>query len=156
MTAVIQRVCGARVSADGAFCGEIGKGLYILLGVMRGDSEKDADLLAAKIGKLRVFSDDNGKMNLALPDVGGAVMVVSNFTLAAHYAHGNRPDYLAAEEPERANALYEYFVGKMRESVASVKTGVFGADMRAELITDGPVTIVMHSEILKTGRKTEK
>ncbi len=153
MVAVVQRVFSASVTADGAPAGRIGRGLYLLLGVLKGDEERDADLLAAKIAKLRIFSDPDGKMNLSVADIGGEILVVSNFTLAANYAHGNRPDYLAAEEPGRADRLYEYFVSRLRESF-HVETGVFGADMRTELSTDGPVTIVMRSEILQNGRKT--
>lgn len=149
MTAVIQRVFNATVYADGVLSGEISKGLYILLGVRKGDTEEDVLLLAEKISKLRIFSDDMGKMNLSVRDVSGDVMVVSNFTLNASYAHGNRPDYFDSAPPNEANALYERFVLLMKERVDRVATGKFGADMRTEMSTDGPVTIVMDSNVLK-------
>ena len=149
MRAVIQRVNSASVYADGALSGEIGKGFYILLGVGEGDTRLDAELLATKISKLRIFSDENGKMNLALGDVGGEVMAVSNFTLLANYSHGNRPDYLSAAKPDVAKELYLYFVELLKGKGFTVATGVFGADMRTEMSTDGPVTIVMDSAVLK-------
>ena len=155
MRAVIQRVNSASVYADGELSGSIGKGFYILLGVSEGDEELDAELLGKKISKMRIFSDENGKINLALADVAGEVMVVSNFTLSANYSHGNRPDYLSAAKPELANRLYEYFVKLLRECGLKVETGVFGADMRTEMSTDGPVTIVMDSKgLLKKGHKS--
>lgn len=153
MTCVIQRVFSAAVTADGVSRGAIGRGLYLLLGVMRGDEESDALLLAEKISKLRIFTDEAGKMNLSVNDIGGEVMVVSNFTLGASYAHGNRPDFLSSEEPGRAKELYDRFVTFIGERVKRVATGEFGADMRTDLVTDGPVTIVMRSEILKSGGK---
>jgi len=106
-------------------------------------------LLADKIAKLRIFSDENGKMNLSVNDVGGDVMIVSNFTLGANYSHGNRPDYFQSAPPDEAERLYELFKSLMRERVGKVECGVFGADMRTEMSTDGPVTIVMSSELLK-------
>ncbi len=153
MTAVIQRVKCASVVSDGVLTGEIEAGLMLLLGVKKGDAENDALLLADKISKLRIFSDENGKMNKSVNDIGGGALIVSNFTLAANYAHGNRPDYMEAEKPPRATELYEYFVSLMRERVASVGTGVFGADMEITMKADGPVTIVMESEILKNKGK---
>lgn len=153
MIAVIQRIKSATVIADGVLSGTVGHGLYILLGVLSGDTERDAELLSDKIAKLRIFSDDGGKMNLSVLDVGGDACVVSNFTLSANYAKGNRPDYLAAEAPARANELYEYFVGCLGEHIPRVATGKFGADMQTEMVTDGPVTIVMDSNVLaKRGR----
>ena len=151
MIAVIQRVNSAAVIADGLPSGSIGKGLYILLGVERDDSPKDAELLATKISKLRIFTDENGKMNLSVRDVEGEIMVVSNFTLCANYAHGNRPDYLAAAAPDTANKLYEHFKGLIISSLGKCESGVFGADMRTEMSTDGPVTIVMRSSVLSGG-----
>ena len=148
MLAVIQRINNARLYADGEFTSEVNRGLYILLGVAKGDSEADAAALAEKISKLRIFCDENDKMNLSVKDIDGEVMVVSNFTLNANYAHGNRPDYLSAMEPIEANKLYEFFVMQMSERVKKCRTGVFGADMRTELSTDGPVTIVMDSSVL--------
>lgn len=153
MTAVLQIVKNAKVVADGEFSGEIDRGLYILLGVENGDTEQDALLLADKIAKLRIFSDENGKMNLSVNDIDGEAMIVSNFTLGANYAHGNRPDYLASAKPPLANDLYDYFISLMSQRVRRVATGKFGADMQTDMITDGPVTIVMHSAILRGGKK---
>ena len=153
MKAVLQRITKAVVYADGEFSGEIGQGLYILLGVERGDTKKDAEVLADKISKLRIFNDENGKMNLSVIDIGGEVMVVSNFTLSANYSHGNRPDYFSAESPDAASSLYEYFKSLMSTKVSNVASGVFGADMRTDLTTDGPVTIVMESSVLLGGKK---
>ena len=153
MTAVLQIVKNATVYADGVLSGRIGKGLYILLGVEVGDTEEDAFLLAEKISKLRIFSDEAGKMNLSVNDVDGEAMVVSNFTLGANYAHGNRPDYLSSAKPPLANELYEYFITLMSERVKHVATGKFGADMRTDMTTDGPVTIVMKSDVLRGGQK---
>ncbi len=149
MTAVLQRINHAAVYADGVFTSEVSKGLYILLGVEKNDSEEDSELLAEKISKLRIFSDENGKMNLSVIDVGGSALVVSNFTLSANYTHGNRPDYLGAASPETANRLYEHFISLLAKKISHVETGKFGADMRTEMSTDGPVTIVMRSEVLK-------
>ena len=149
MTAVLQRVKSATIYADGILSGSIESGLYILLGVESGDEEADATLLAEKIAKLRIFTDSNGKMNLSVNDIGGSAAVVSNFTLCASYAKGNRPDYLRAEAPKRAKELYEFFVQKLSLLVSHVATGVFGADMITDMRTDGPVTIVMHSDVLK-------
>ncbi len=154
MIAVIQRVNGAKLYSDGKFTAEIKKGLYILLGVINGDEESDALALAEKISKLRIFSDDGGKMNLSVKDVDGEIMVVSNFTLGANYAHGNRPDYLNSAKPDEANILYEYFKKEMSDRVRLCTSGIFGSDMRCELETDGPVTIVMNSDVLlKKGEK---
>lgn len=149
MTAVLQRINRATVFADGEFSGEVGKGLYILLGVIEGDTQEDARLLCEKISKLRIFSDENDKLNLSVTDIDGEVMIVSNFTLAADYSHGNRPDYFSAAAPAEANSLYEYFISLMEQKVKRVATGKFGADMKTELSTDGPVTIVMYSDKLK-------
>lgn len=153
MTAVIQRIEKATVYADGVLSGAVGHGLYLLLGVFAEDTEEDARLLAEKIAKLRIFSDSEGKMNLSVLDVGGEAMVVSNFTLCADYAHGNRPSYFLAAEPTRAEALYDRFVLLLKERIPSVATGRFGADMRTDLVTDGPITIVMDSRLLKKGSK---
>ncbi len=153
MTAVIQRVNSAKIYTDGVYNGEIGKGLYILLGVAKGDDERDAELLSEKISKLRIFSDENGKMNLSVMDIDGEIMTVSNFTLNANYAHGNRPDYFASADPETANRLYEYFLSLINNKVRKAACGKFGSDMRTEMETDGPVTIVMSSEVLRGGKK---
>ena len=148
MKAVIQRVNSAAVVADGVPAGKIGKGLYVLLGVAKGDEKRDADVLAEKISKLRIFSDQNGKMNLSVKDIGGEVLTVSNFTLNANYVHGNRPDYFSSADPVTANELYEYFKSRIGALVGSSECGVFGADMLTDMVTDGPVTIVMDSEHL--------
>ena len=153
MIAVIQRVNNATVYADGVLSGNIGKGLYILLGVTNADTDIDASLLAEKISKLRIFSDENGKMNLSVMDVDGEIMVVSNFTLNANYSHGNRPDYFSSAAPAEANRLYELFKDSIKVKTKHLASGIFGADMRTEMTTDGPVTIVMDSEVLKGGKK---
>ena len=153
MIAVIQRVKEATVYADGELSGSIGKGLYILLGVKKGDTERDAHLLCEKISKLRIFCDENDKMNLSVMDVDGEIMVVSNFTLCANYSHGNRPDYFGAASPNEAIPLYEYFLKIISEKVKKTASGKFGADMQTDMITDGPVTIVMDSEVLGGGKK---
>lgn len=149
MICVIQRVNSATVFADGELSGSIDKGLYLLLGVKVGDDKKDATLLAEKISKLRIFSDENGKMNLSVKDVSGRAMVVSNFTLHANYAHGNRPDYLNSAHPTVAKELYEFFIDELSCRIGKCESGVFGADMRTEMSTDGPVTIVMDSAVLR-------
>ena len=149
MIAVIQRVQNSSVSIEGKINGECSHGLMILLGVAKGDTESDAKLLAKKISKLRIFCDENGKMNLSVKDVDGEVLVVSQFTLLANYKKGNRPDYFGAAEPQAAIPLYEYFVELMRAEVKHVGTGVFGADMKVSILNDGPVTIVMDSNQLK-------
>ena len=148
MIAVIQRVSRASVKIDGSIKGSIENGLLILLGVKDGDTSRDAELLADKIAKLRIFSDENGKMNLSCVDVCGSVLVISNFTLLANYKKGNRPDYMNGAKPVVANELYEYFCRRIGGYLPTEK-GEFGADMKVELLNDGPVTIVMDSEILK-------
>lgn len=148
MRAVLQRVKRAEVSVAGASVGACGEGLLILLGVMEGDGPEEAKLLSEKIAKLRIFSDENGKMNLSCQDIGGGALVVSNFTLGANYAHGNRPDYLASAKPPVAEELYGQFVCYLREKISPVETGVFGADMQISVTCDGPVTIVMDSKEL--------
>ena len=146
MIAVIQRVNNATVYADGVFSGSIDKGLYILLGVAKNDTEQDARLLCEKISKLRIFTDENGKMNLSVMDVDGEIMVVSNFTLNANYSHGNRPDYFASASPDEANRLYEYFKELTKNKTKKLACGVFGADMKIGLVNDGPVTIVFDTK----------
>ncbi len=152
MIAVLQRINNSTVYADGKLSGSTAHGLYILLGVEKEDTELDAELLSEKISKLRIFSDENGKMNLSVMDVDGEVMVVSNFTLNANYSHGNRPDYFSSASPTDANRLYEYFISLISKKVKKTATGKFGADMRSELSTDGPVTIVMNSRVLRGGK----
>ena len=154
MIAVIQRVNNATVYADGTLSGSIGRGLYVLLGVEKNDGREDATALAEKISKLRIFTDDAGKMNLSVKDIDGEVLSVSNFTLNANYAHGNRPDYLNSAAPDEANELYQFFNLQVAERVRKCETGVFGADMRTEMSTDGPVTIVMDSSVLLRKEKS--
>jgi len=149
MKAVIQRVDYASVKVDGAVVGQCGRGLMILLGVAEGDTETDAQLLCKKIVNLRIFPDDAGKMNLSLKDIGGEMLVISQFTLLANYRHGNRPDFLESAKPEEANRLYEYFKQLAAKEVEHVGCGEFGAHMEVGLLNNGPVTIVMDSEILK-------
>ena len=149
MIAVIQRVLRASVKVNGAIVGECGHGLAILLGVAHGDTAEDADKLMTKISKLRIFCDENGKMNLSVNDVGGSALVISQFTLLANYAKGNRPDYFNAAPPDEANALYEYFCKGFEKLIpGDVGRGIFGADMQCEFINNGPVTIVMDSKVL--------
>ncbi|HYW56175.1 MAG TPA: D-aminoacyl-tRNA deacylase [Polaromonas sp.] len=141
MISVIQRVSQARVLVDGAMIGEIGPGLLLLLCAERGDSESQADRLLAKILKLRIFSDEAGKMNRSVQDTGGGLLIVSQFTLAADVSGGNRPSFTGAAAPEEGRRLYEYFVARARAAHADVQTGQFAADMQVHLVNDGPVTI---------------
>lgn len=143
MKAVIQRVRRTALSVDGKLISEIDFGLTVFLGVKIGDSEAQAETLAKKIAKLRIFEDDNGKMNLSVRDVGGQILLVSQFTLLGDCSHGNRPSFSNAEQPERAKFLYEYTAEKLREWDIPVKLGVFGADMKIEQFNDGPVSIIM-------------
>jgi len=155
LIAVIQRVKNAKVEIDNKVCGECGKGFLILLGIATGDSAIDADLLAAKIAKLRVFSDNNGKMNLSINDIGGEMLIISNFTLLANYKKGNRPDFFGSAAPLEAEKLYEYFIENIKKFGIKTSQGEFGADMQVYLQNDGPVTIVMDSKNLMekdTGR----
>ncbi|WP_407383298.1 D-aminoacyl-tRNA deacylase [Ruminococcus sp.] len=150
MIAVIQRVTRASVTVDGATVSAIGGGLLILLGVAEGDSRRDAEVLADKIANLRIFSDSDDKMNLSLLTTGGAALVVSQFTLCANCVKGRRPDFFGAAKPDTANELYEYFCDRIKTAgVTEVKQGVFGADMKVELLNDGPVTIIINSGELK-------
>ena len=148
MICVLQRVFSASVIADGTQAGKIGRGLYILLGVEKEDDKAAVTVLAEKISKLRIFTDENDKMNLSIKDISGEALVVSNFTLNANYSHGNRPDYFNSAPPALANELYELFISELKERIGRVESGVFGADMRTEMTTDGPVTIVMSSDVL--------
>lgn len=150
MKAILQRVSNARVDIENKTVGQIEKGFLILLGVENGDEQRDAEVLAAKISGLRIFTDENDKMNLSLTDVGGGVLVISNFTLCADCSHGRRPSFIAAARPETAEPLYEYFCRKMIDNgISRVEKGVFGADMQVSLTNDGPVTIEINSKDLK-------
>lgn len=143
MRALIQRVTQASVTVERNIIGQIGPGLLILICAMQGDGEKQADQLAAKIAKLRIFTDDAGKMNRSVKDIGGAVLVVSQFTLAADTSRGNRPGFSTAAAPADGERLYEYFANQMTAQDLPVQTGQFGADMAVDLTNDGPVTIWM-------------
>ncbi|MAM62680.1 D-aminoacyl-tRNA deacylase [Maritimibacter sp. UBA3975] len=143
MRALIQRVSEAAVRVDGEVLGEIGPGLLILVCAMDGDGEANADTLAAKVAKLRIFKDDAGKMNRSLLDTGGGALVVSQFTLAADTSRGNRPGFSTAARPEEGERLYEYFADQLRAQGIEVAQGRFGADMKVSLLNDGPVTIWM-------------
>jgi len=146
MRAVVQRVSRARVTVAGETTGEIGRGLLVLLGVSNRDSENDADYLVEKTLNLRIFYDDDGKMNLSLLDAGGGLLVVSQFTLYGDTRRGRRPSFINAAEPIEANRLYEYFVSQCRLRIDRVETGRFQAMMDVELTNDGPVTILIDSE----------
>ena len=143
MKVVVQRVSRARVVVDGQVRGEIGRGLCVLLGVARGDSPAEAERVAGKVARLRIFENDEGRFDRSLLDVGGATLVVSQFTLLADTAKGNRPSFTEAAPPEEAEPLYERFCEALRDLGAVVETGVFGARMEVELANDGPVTIVL-------------
>jgi D-tyrosyl-tRNA(Tyr) deacylase len=143
MIALLQRVSEASVSVEGAVIGQIGTGLLMLLCAEKGDTEAVTDKMLAKVLKLRIFSDGAGKMNLSLQDVGGGLLVVSQFTLAADLAGGNRPSFTQAAAPEDGRRLYEYFVAQARNAHPEVQTGRFAADMKVSLVNDGPITIPM-------------
>ena len=147
MRAVLQRVARASVTVDGVVTGEIGQGLMILVCAMQGDTEAQADKLAAKIAKLRIFKDDAGKMNLSVKDVGGAALIVSQFTLAADL-RGNRPGFSYAAAPDDGKRLYDYFTTRIAAEGIATANGVFGADMDVDLVNQGPVTIWMDTDSL--------
>ena len=147
MRAVLQRVSFADVKINNEIKGKCNKGFLVLLGIKQGDSEKEVDFLSAKIANLRVFSDENDKMNLSLLNIEGEALVISNFTLYADCSHGRRPNFLNAEKPDKANSLYEYFCERLKaEGVKSVEKGEFGGDMQVSLLNDGPVTIILDTE----------
>ena len=145
MRAVVQRVTRASVRVEGHTIGEIRQGLVVLLGVARDDSEADVEYLAAKITALRIFDDEEGKMNLSLKDVGGGLLVISQFTLYGDVRRGLRPSWIDAAAPDKAEPLYEFFVAQVRGLLGQVATGKFGAEMQVELVNDGPVTILLDS-----------
>ena len=149
MRALVQRVAHAQVEVAGEVTGKVGRGLLILFGVTESDSEEEVKFLAQKISKLRIFSDDTGKMNLSLVDVGGAALVVSQFTLYADARRGNRPSYIRAARPEQAEGLYQTFVKLLGEQGVETATGVFGADMKVSLLNDGPVTLWLDTAELR-------
>jgi D-tyrosyl-tRNA(Tyr) deacylase len=146
--AVIQRVSSARVELDGEVTGSIGRGLLVLLGVGRGDSEKQATWLAEKIAGLRIFEDGEGKMNLSVQDIGGSVLVVSQFTLYGDCRKGRRPSFTEAAPPDLADRLYQQFASRLRALNLPVETGVFQAKMDVYLVNDGPVTIILDTAML--------
>ena len=149
MKAVLQRVSSAGITIDGEPGGTIGRGLVVLLGVMKEDTETQADILAEKLMGLRIFTDENDKMNLSVGDIGGSLLVVSNFTLGADCKKGRRPSFDKSAAPAQAKPLYEYFVKRVRElSSRPVETGKFGADMEVSLVNDGPVTIILDTDHL--------
>lgn len=147
MKAVLQRVLSASVECEGKTVSEIGKGFMVLLGVTKTDTQAEADILASKIAGLRIFEDEKGKMNLSLDEVGGKIIVVSNFTLCADCKHGKRPSFINAQRPVQANELYEYFIKKLKfYGVPEVGTGVFGGDMQVHIQNDGPVTLILDTD----------
>lgn len=147
MRALVQRVTHASVTVEGDCVGKISEGLLVLLGVAPNDTEKEADFLAKKCANLRIFTDENDKMNLSLLDIGGQMLVVSQFTLYADCSHGRRPAFIGAAAPELANRLYEYFQQSVqKEGVQTVQHGIFGADMKVELLNNGPVTILLDTD----------
>jgi D-tyrosyl-tRNA(Tyr) deacylase len=148
MRVVIQRVLEASVTVDGTCIGSIGKGFMILLGVGETDTKEIADKYIDKIIKMRIFQDENGKTNLALQDVQGEVMVVSQFTLYADCKRGNRPDFIQAAGAAKAKELYEYFLDRVKDRLGSVEAGEFGADMKVSLVNDGPFTIVLDERLI--------
>ena len=144
MKLVVQRVLNAHVDVDGKTVGKIDKGFMVLCGITHEDTEKEADILARKLCNLRVFEDENGKMNLSIKDVGGELLIISQFTLYADsMSSGNRPSFIAAARPEKAEPLYEYFLDKCRQENIKVEKGIFGAEMKVSLVNDGPVTIIL-------------
>lgn len=143
MKLVIQRVANAQVEVDKKIVGKINKGYLVLFGVKEGDTIEQADALAEKLCKLRIFEDENEKMNLSINDVEGELLIVSQFTLYANCEKGNRPSFVEAKEPKKANEMYEYFIERCKEKVKKVERGIFGADMKVTLLNDGPVTIIL-------------
>lgn len=148
MRAVVQRVLSSSVKVNGETVGEVGKGYMLLLGVCEGDTKKEAELLASKVAKLRVFEDENEKMNLSALDVDGEILCVSQFTLCADVKKGNRPSFTSSAAPDVAASLYEYFCECLiKEGIKKVEKGIFGADMKVSLVNDGPVTIILDTDI---------
>lgn len=148
MKFVIQRVTEASVTVDHEIIGQIGKGFLVLVGVSDSDTEEIADKMIRKMIQLRIFEDENGKTNLSLADVNGELLLVSQFTLYANCRKGNRPSFIEAGKPDKANELYEYIINECKKSVAVVEKGSFGADMKVALLNDGPFTVILDSEEL--------
>ena len=153
MRAVIQRVTSSSVRVEGELIGQIDKGFNILVGVVEGDTDREAELMAAKVSKLRVFEDENGKMNRSILDVDGEVLSISQFTLCADCKKGNRPSFTSSAEPSEAKRLYELFCEELRKNgIKKVDTGIFGADMKVSIENDGPVTILYDTDIWKASK----
>lgn len=148
MRFVVQRVTHASVTVDGNVIGKIGQGFMVLIGVSDGDTKETADKMVKKLLGLRIFEDENGKTNLDIHTVGGSLLLISQFTLYADCKHGNRPSFIKAGKPDMANEMYEYIIAECREQVETVETGEFGADMKVELLNDGPFTILLDSDQL--------
>lgn len=146
MKAVIQRVLSAKLEVEGKLISEIGRGYVIFLGVMQGDSKEHADYMIKKIPPLRICEDENGKINKSIIDTSGEILLVSQFTLAANTSHGNRPDFFAAEKPDRAEEMYLYVADGLKNAGVPVKLGVFGADMKITQVNDGPFTIILEKD----------
>ena len=143
MKIVVQRVKNAQVEVDKKVVGKIEKGFLVLLGVTHNDTKKEADYLVKKLCNLRVFTDENDKMNLSLKDVNGELLIVSQFTLYADCSGGNRPSFIEAAKPDKANELYEYYCSECEKNDINVEKGIFGADMKVSILNDGPVTIII-------------
>ena len=148
MKFVVQRVSNASVTVEDMVCGKIDKGFMVLIGIGQMDDEAVADKMVQKLINMRIFEDENGKTNLALKDVGGQLLLISQFTLYANCKKGNRPSFTEAGSPDKANALYEYIIAKCKEQVPVVERGQFGADMKVSLVNDGPFTIILDSDTL--------
>lgn len=143
MKLIIQRVDEAKVEVKNKIVGKIGKGFLVLVGIKKGDTKKEADYLAEKLCKLRIFSDENNKMNLSLQDIKGELLIISQFTIYSDCTHGNRPGFTEAAEPQEAEELYEYFKNKCKEKINKIQSGIFGANMKVSLLNNGPVTIIL-------------
>ena len=146
MKTVIQRVSEANVKVEGKIVGNISQGLLLLIGIDENDEKEDADWLVQKILNLRIFGDENGKLNLSVQDIKGEILCISQFTLIADYKKGNRPSFIKAAKPDKAVPLFEYFKNEISKSGLKTESGIFGADMKVSLLNDGPVTIVMDSK----------
>ena len=143
MRLLIQRVSKASVKVEGECVGKINKGFLVFLGITHGDTKDNVDYLVNKLYNLRVFEDENEKMNLSIKDINVEILIVSQFTLYADTSHGNRPSFINAAKPDKANELYEYFIEKAKQTGLKIEAGIFGADMKVELLNDGPVTILL-------------